>query len=254
MGRASTLSFCREHSSAAICCSARESLEVSLGGAVGAVVPVLVAWSLNDGLLHTPPHLTSLVVGALLAIAGYLIVSLANAGRGKLANLLGSFAARDLREESYRALIDADLGTLQGRHSEVYVSRIVQDASSVAVLPTTVANQVLGSAVTVISVLAAMFLLSPPLTGLALVLSLPGAILLRGQGQRVRMSKLRVHDAMEKLLATVSDAFTVPNPTSSTPGCMGGSRIASDGSGQPTARRRRRKRFVRRRGSGFSRC
>lgn len=75
-------------------------LLLAIGGMSGAMVPLAVAWGLNMGLLARPLNLPIVPASALLAVGGYLVVSLANAARTSLANRVGADASRDLRASS----------------------------------------------------------------------------------------------------------------------------------------------------------
>lgn len=179
-----------------------------VGGLAGTIVPLLTAWALNDGLLANPSDMGVLANGVLLSTAGYLIVAAADSGRSYAAFIAGARAAGALREKLFISMLSGDIAFHRSGHTGDRVSRLVNDAASIATVPLTVIDKILGGVISAAAALIAMIALSPQLTLIAFALTLPIVFLMRGISRQIETRTVGLFSSMSILQQTIADLLT----------------------------------------------
>lgn len=182
-----------------------------VSGVVSTLVPLIVAWTLNEGLLIAPPNATVLAVGCAAAIAGYLLIYYVDTAQSLTALKIGYIAAGRLRGSVFRSLMRANLRFLSTAQKGSYASTVTNNAAVIATVPSQILNHVGASVVGALAAMASMAFLSPSLTLIALLISVPLAVLLKGQIARTERRTVELYAAQEELLTKVTESLSIPH-------------------------------------------
>lgn len=182
-----------------------------ISGVVSTLVPLIVAWTLNEGLLIAPPNSTVLAAGCASAIAGYLLIYYVDTAQSLVALKIGYIAAGRLRGNAFRSLMRANLRFLSTAQTGSHASTVTNNAAVIATVPSQLLNHVGGSVVGALAAMTSMAFLSPTLTVIALLISVPLAVLLKGQIARTEKRTVELYAAQEGLLTKVTESLSIPH-------------------------------------------
>ncbi len=160
---------------------------IVLASALGAIVPFLTQ-AIFDRALFPPgqdPRLGLLGTLVGISIGITLVSALIGVGQTYLTTELGNRVMRDLRDTLFGHLQKMELAFFTFTRTGEIQSRLGNDVAGVQTVVTSTASSILGNAVTVISALVAMLVLSWRLTLIALVL-MPIFVVLQVRVGRVR--------------------------------------------------------------------
>ncbi len=153
---------------------------------LGIVNPLLIRVVFDDGLF---PDSGSVDFGLVVGLSALMLTITAVTGalgviQTVLTNRLGQDVLRDLRNRLYQHLQQLSLSFYTGTRTGDLQSRITSDVGGIQTAVTTTISSVLSNGVTFISAVAAMALLSVPLTALSLLTVPVFIVATRGVGRR----------------------------------------------------------------------
>lgn len=134
---------------------------------------------------------------SLLLIAAILLVRAAAGGvAGYLLTVAGESLTAFLRSEVFRSVIGQEIAFFDKRETGELTSRISSDATRVQSVVTSDIPELIGTLVTLVGAIVLLVLLSPPLTGVMLLLVPPTVIGAMVFGRKIRKLSRAVQDAL----------------------------------------------------------
>ena len=180
---------------------------VVLDAAAGVVNPLIYRELINKGILKGDEHLIVLLA---LAAAGVSVVdSILTFLQRRIAAQVGLVIVFDLRTRVFVHIQRMSLAFFTRARTGALVSRLNSDVSGVRDAFTDILSTVLGNAVTVTLVLAAMFMLSWRLTLATLILVPVFLIPARFVGRRLRALTRENYDRMADMNSLMVERFNV---------------------------------------------
>ncbi len=177
-----------------------------VGGITNLVLPQPVRYAIDDAL--SSKDLSRLEIFAWLAMAGFVILGAATVFRHYLMSWLGNRVVTDLRKKTFAHLLRFPPGWFHERKTGELVSRLTDD---IGAIQTTVGSELSMAIRSVLSALGGMIMLfvtSPALSGLALVLVPPLSILSVRIGRRIRRQATKMQDELAAANASLKEAVS----------------------------------------------
>ncbi|HWL91515.1 MAG TPA: ABC transporter ATP-binding protein [Actinomycetota bacterium] len=152
-------------------------LAIVITSGLGVANPLLIKWIFDDGLFGDPPgicaggscpDMDNVYLGVILMILIPIVTGIIGIGQTYLANLVGLRVMQDFRNALYEHLQFMPLRFFTTTRTGEIQSRLANDVGGVQTVVTDTASSILSNVVVIVSTLAAMLLLSVPLTILSL--------------------------------------------------------------------------------------
>jgi ABC transporter fused permease/ATP-binding protein len=179
---------------------------LALGSALALVYPQGIR-AIVDGAIagRDPARLTRVA----FLLAGLAVVQgLAVAGRAILFSLAGERGVRRVREHLFRSLMSQEVAFFDEARTGDLVSRIGTDSASLQGLLSAYFSMALRHAITALGALALLFVTSPRLTAVMLLVVPPVAIGAVIYGRKVRALARRYQDALAEASHVAEESFS----------------------------------------------
>ena len=191
------------------------ALIIAVTSALGVVNPLLLRSVFDDALF--PPS-GNVDIGLLWTLSGIMIAATVVSGGLGIAqvwatNLVGQRVMRDLRDQLYAHLQRQSLGFFTATRTGEIQSRIANDVGGVRYVVTDTLSAILSNAVTFISTLAAMAILSWELTAVSVAAIPVFAVMSRWVGERRRAVTEREQEAAAEVTAITQETLSVSGVT-----------------------------------------
>jgi ATP-binding cassette subfamily B protein len=182
-------------------------LAIILTAVLGLVNPLLISVVFDDAIGKRNEQLPVLLVGIMLALP--ILTGLIGVGQTYLNNLIGQKVMRDFRNQLYAHLQGMSLRFFTSTRTGEIQSRLSNDVNGVQGVVTNTATSLVSNISTVLSTIAAMFLLSPLLTLIALGL-LPLFLWITYKVGKVRrVTSKATQESMAQLSALMQETLSV---------------------------------------------
>ena len=191
------------------------ALIIAVTSALGVVNPLLLRSVFDDALF--PPS-GNVDIGLLWTLSGIMIAATVVSGALGIVqvwatNLVGQRVMRDLRDSLYAHLQRQSLGFFTATRTGEIQSRIANDVGGVRYVVTDTLSAILSNAVTFISTLAAMAILSWELTAVSVAAIPVFAVMSRWVGERRRVVTEREQEAAAEVTAITQETLSVSGVT-----------------------------------------
>ena len=188
---------------------------IAVTSALGVVNPLLLRSVFDDALF--PPS-GNVDIGLLWTLSGIMIAATVVSGALGIVqvwatNLVGQRVMRDLRDSLYAHLQRQSLGFFTATRTGEIQSRIANDVGGVRYVVTDTLSAILSNAVTFISTLAAMAILSWELTAVSVAAIPVFAVMSRWVGERRRVVTEREQEAAAEVTAITQETLSVSGVT-----------------------------------------
>lgn len=177
-----------------------------LGSALALVYPQGIRAIVDGALAGRDPSRLARVAFLLAGLA--LVQGLAVAGRAILFSLAGERGVRRVREHLFRSLVSQEVAFFDEARTGDLVSRIGTDSASLQGLLSANLSMALRHGITALGALVLLFVTSPRLTALMLLVVPPVAIGSVFYGRKVRALARRYQDALAEASHVAEESFS----------------------------------------------
>ena len=176
-----------------------------VGGVITLILPQTVRVAIDRALVAHDTGSLDLV--AVLAVVAFLIFGVATAWRHYLMSWLGQRVVTDLRRRTFEHLLHFSPGWFHERKTGELVSRLTDDIGSIQQTVGSELSMALRSLISVSGGLIMLFLTSPLLAALTLLLVPPLAFLAVRFGRKIRKQSKAVQDALAEANGSLKEAL-----------------------------------------------
>ncbi len=177
-----------------------------VGGLTNLVLPQPVRFAIDDALVHG--DLGRLELFAWLAVAGFVLLGGVTVLRHYLMSWLGNRVVSDLRQRAFAHLLRFPPGWFHERRTGELVSRLTDDIGAIQNTVGSELSMALRSSLSAVGGLVMLFVTSPLLSALALVLVPPLSILSVRIGRRLRRQARAMQDELAAANASLEEAVS----------------------------------------------
>ena len=177
-----------------------------VGGITNLVLPQPVRYAIDDAL--SSKDLSRLETFAWLAMAGFVILGAATVFRHYLMSWLGNRVVTDLRKKTFAHLLRFPPGWFHERKTGELVSRLTDDIGAIQTTVGSELSMAIRSTLSALGGLAMLFVTSPALSGLAILLVPPLSILSVRIGRRIRRQATKMQDELAAANASLKEAVS----------------------------------------------
>ncbi|WP_242354736.1 ABC transporter ATP-binding protein [Anaeromyxobacter sp. SG64] len=164
------------------------------GAALALVYPQGIRLIVDGAIAGKDPRAVTRAAGVLAVIA--VVQGLAIAGRHLLFSLAGERGVRRVRERLYRSLLDQEIGFFDASRTGELISRLGTDSATIQSLVAANVSMVFRHAITALGGIGLLFVTSPRLTVVMLLVVPPIAVGSVFYGRKVRALARRYQDAL----------------------------------------------------------
>jgi ABC transporter fused permease/ATP-binding protein len=176
-----------------------------IGGLTNLALPQPIRLAIDDAL--TRRDLSTLSTYAALAMGGFILLGLATVLRHYLMSWLGNRVVTDLRRATFAHLLRFPPGWFHERKTGELISRLTDDIGAIQTTVGSELSMALRSTLSAIGGLIMLFLTSPALSALTLVLVPPLSILSVRIGRRIRLAARAAQDELALANANLKEAL-----------------------------------------------
>ncbi len=176
-----------------------------IGGLTNLALPQPIRLAIDNAIEHR--DLSQLALYAGLAMAGFVLLGLATVLRHYLMSWLGNRVVTDLRRSTFAHLLRFPPGWFHERKTGELISRLTDDIGAIQTTVGSELSMALRSTLSAIGGLVMLFLTSPALSALTLVLIPPLSIISVRIGRRIRQQARAAQDELASANATLKEAL-----------------------------------------------
>jgi len=182
------------------------TLALVIGGATNLVLPQPIRLAIDDAL--TQRDLGRLETFAWIALGGFLILGVATVFRHYLMSWIGNRVVTDLRRQTYSHLLRFPPGWFHERKTGELVSRLTDDIGAIQTTVGSEMSMALRSLLAAVGGMVMIFVTSPALAGIALLMVPPLSILSVRIGRRIRRQARTMQDELAAANASLKEAVS----------------------------------------------
>ncbi len=182
------------------------TIALLIGGLTNLVLPQPIRLAIDDAL--TSKDLGRLETFAWFAMAGFVILGAATIFRHYLMSWLGNRVVTDLRRKTFGHLLRFPPGWFHERKTGELVSRLTDDIGAIQTTVGSELSMAIRSTLSAVGGMIMLFVTSPALSGLALLLVPPLSILSVRIGRRIRRQAKSMQDELAAANASLKEAVS----------------------------------------------
>ncbi|MCC6624426.1 MAG: ATP-binding cassette domain-containing protein [Deltaproteobacteria bacterium] len=177
-----------------------------LGAATNLALPQPVRLAIDDAL--ATGDLSRLDVYAAIALGGFVVLAGLTVWRHVLMSWLGNRVVTDLRRRTFEHLLRFPVGWFHERRTGELVSRLTDDIGAIQTTVGSELSMALRSSLGAVGGVVVLFVTSPDLAALTLVLVPPLAFLSVSFGRRIRRRARKMQDELAAANASLEEAVS----------------------------------------------